>query len=53
LSPSKIKQIQEKLRTLVKKYESGKITIEEYNKQSDDIIPVKMKEVFVGPVNER
>ena len=51
-SPSKIKQIQEKLRTLVKKYESGKITIEEYNKQADDIIPVKMKEVFVEPVNE-
>ena len=51
-STQKTKEVQAKIRDLVKRYEGGEITIEEYNKQADDIIPVKMKEVFVDPVTQ-
>ena len=49
----KTKEVQAKIRDLVKRYEAGEITIEEYNKEADKIIPVKMKEVFVEPVTEQ
>ena len=51
-STQKTKEVQAKIRDLVKRYEGGEITIEEYNKQADDIIPVRMKEVFVDPVTQ-
>ena len=51
-STQKTKEVQAKIRDLVKRYEGGEITIEEYNKQADDIIPIRMKEVFVDPVTQ-
>jgi hypothetical protein len=40
------------LSKLVQKYESGQITIEEYNEQAEKLSPTRMKEKFTEPTSE-